>query len=169
MLRVSSHYTAIVNNTPPPLADTASMADIAELDVAYRASDKFRADREYWSQRLADLPELATLTRRSSPAAPLSTIRSAVLDDDLVTRIRVLAREHRVRPASVITAAVADYGVLIGRTTAPEPSPSATAVGGGSRRSSRSSRPVTRPSPPKPWRTATGRSRSSPPRRSAAR
>lgn len=46
MLRVSSHYTAIVNNTPPPLADTASMAEIAGLDVAYRTSDKFRADRE---------------------------------------------------------------------------------------------------------------------------
>ncbi|MDJ0025637.1 amino acid adenylation domain-containing protein [Gordonia alkanivorans] len=109
MLRVSSHYTAIVNNAPPPLADTATMAEIAAMDVAYRASEKFLDDRKYWSQHLADLPELATLTRRSAPAAPLSTVRSAVLDDDLVTRIRSLARAHRVRPASVITAAVAAY------------------------------------------------------------
>ncbi|MDH3060702.1 AMP-binding protein, partial [Gordonia alkanivorans] len=109
MLRVSSHYTAIVNDAPPPLADTATMAEIASMDVAYRASEKFLADREYWSQHLADLPESATLTRRSGPAAPLSTVRSAVLADDLVNRIRSLARAHRVRPASVITAAVAAY------------------------------------------------------------
>ena len=109
MLRVSSHYTAIVDDTPPPVADTATMAEIAAMDVAYRSSDKFAADREYWAQRLADMPEIASLTRRSGPAAPLSTIRSTVLDDDLVARVRELARAHRVRPASVITAAVAAY------------------------------------------------------------
>ncbi len=109
MLRVSSHYTAIVNDSPAPLVDTATMAEIAAMDADYRTSEKFAADREHWSQHLADLPESATLTRRSGSAAPLSKVSSATLDDDLVSRIRSLARAHRVRPASVITAAVAAY------------------------------------------------------------
>ncbi|WP_168707427.1 non-ribosomal peptide synthetase [Gordonia paraffinivorans] len=109
MLRVSSHYTAIVNDSPAPLVDTATMAEIAAMDADYRTSEKFAADREHWSQHLADLPESATLTRRSGSAAPLSKVSSTTLDDDLVDRIRSLARAQRVRPASVITAAVAAY------------------------------------------------------------
>ncbi|MCR5979500.1 amino acid adenylation domain-containing protein [Gordonia jinghuaiqii] len=109
MLRVASHYTAIVDGTPPPVADTATMSDIAELDRAYRSSSKFADDREHWRQHLADLPEMTTLTSLSGPASPLSDVRSAVLDDELVTRIRDLGRAHRVRPASIITAVVAAY------------------------------------------------------------
>ncbi|GAB42743.1 putative non-ribosomal peptide synthetase, partial [Gordonia terrae NBRC 100016] len=109
MLRVASHYTAIVNGTPPPIADTASMVDIAEFDREYRASAKFVEDREHWAAHLADMPETTTLTSLSASAAPLSDVRSAVLDDTLVARIRELGRTHRVRPASVITAAVAAY------------------------------------------------------------
>ncbi|MEY1674250.1 amino acid adenylation domain-containing protein [Gordonia sp. ABKF26] len=109
MLRVASHYTAIVNGTPPPIADTASMVDIAEFDREYRASAKFVEDREHWAAHLADMPEMTTLTSLSASAAPLSDVRSAVLDDTLVARIRELGRTHRVRPASVITAAVAAY------------------------------------------------------------
>ncbi|MFC8313387.1 amino acid adenylation domain-containing protein [Gordonia sp. NPDC057258] len=109
MLRVASHYTAIVNGTPPPIADTASMVDIAEFDREYRASAKFAEDREHWASHLADMPEMTTLTSLSAPAAPLSVVRSAVLDDTLVARIRELGHSHRVRPASVITAAVAAY------------------------------------------------------------
>ncbi|SCC31793.1 MULTISPECIES: non-ribosomal peptide synthetase [unclassified Gordonia (in: high G+C Gram-positive bacteria)] len=109
MLRVASHYTAIVNGTPPPIADTASMVDIAEFDREYRASAKFAEDREHWASHLTDMPEMTTLTSLSAPAAPLSVVRSAVLDDTLVARIRELGHSHRVRPASVITAAVAAY------------------------------------------------------------
>ncbi|WP_435173467.1 amino acid adenylation domain-containing protein [Gordonia hongkongensis] len=109
MLRVASHYTAIVNGTPPPIADTASMVDIAEFDREYRASAKFVEDREHWASHLADMPEMTTLTSLSASAAPLSDVRSAVLDDTLVARIRDLGRTQRVRPASVITAAVAAY------------------------------------------------------------
>ncbi|WP_044507138.1 non-ribosomal peptide synthetase [Gordonia sp. KTR9] len=109
MLRVAAHYTAIVNGTPPPIADTASMLDIAEFDREYRASSKFVEDREHWASHLADMPEMTTLTNLSASAAPLSDVRSAVLDDTLVARIRELGRTHRVRPASVITAAVAAY------------------------------------------------------------
>ncbi|WP_439029760.1 amino acid adenylation domain-containing protein [Gordonia terrae] len=109
MLRVSSHYTAIVDGSPAPIADTATMSDILEFDRSYRSSEKFAADREHWARRLADLPDTTTLTSLSDAAAPLSEIRSVDLHDDVVARIRDLGRAHRVRPASVITAAVAAY------------------------------------------------------------
>ncbi|ROZ98666.1 amino acid adenylation domain-containing protein [Gordonia sp. OPL2] len=112
MLRVAQHYTAIVDGTDVPPADIASMADIADFDAEYRASDQFTADRDHWASRLLDdgeIPEVTSLSPRTAVAAPTATVRDHTLPADLVDTIRGLAKAHRVRPASVITAAVATY------------------------------------------------------------
>ncbi|MDL9944923.1 amino acid adenylation domain-containing protein [Gordonia sp. ABSL11-1] len=112
MLRVAQHYTAIVDGTDVAPADIASMADIADFDTEYRESDQFAADREHWRSRLLDdgeLPEVTSLSSRTAVAAPTATVRDHTLPADLVDTIRGLAKAHRVRPASVITAAVATY------------------------------------------------------------
>ena len=111
MVRVAAHYTAISAGTDVDPAQTASMADIAEFDRDYRSSDDFTADRAHWAGRLeaGGAPETTSLSSQSAQAAPVATIRTADLPDDLVERIRGLARAHRVRPASVITAAVSAY------------------------------------------------------------
>ncbi|MET9200711.1 amino acid adenylation domain-containing protein [Gordonia sp. NPDC003585] len=109
MVRVAAHYTAISAGHDASDADTATMAEIADLDHDYRSSEKFTRDRDYWTDHLVPTPETTSLSGRSEAAAPIATVRSADLDDDLVQRIRSLAKEHRVRPASVITAAVATY------------------------------------------------------------
>ncbi|GAA3955990.1 amino acid adenylation domain-containing protein [Gordonia caeni] len=111
MLRVAQRYTA-AGGSPLPDADVASMAQISEIDAAYRSSDRFGADRDHWAHRLgeepADLPATSFSTRAEA-AAPLATVVSAALDEQLVARVRELAGELDVRPASVITAAVALY------------------------------------------------------------
>ncbi|MGV9713830.1 amino acid adenylation domain-containing protein [Gordonia sp. NPDC003424] len=112
MLRVAQHYTAIVEGTDVPPAESASMAQIADLDAGYRSSEAFDDDRRHWSDRLSaesGAPETTSLSSRSAAAAPTATVRAATLSADLVERIREVARAHRVRAASLITAAVATY------------------------------------------------------------
>ncbi|WP_267615377.1 non-ribosomal peptide synthetase [Gordonia bronchialis] len=111
MVRVAAHYTAISAGTDAGEAHTATMSEIADLDHRYRSSDHFTDDHDYWMRRLTDdgTPENTSLSTRAEPAAPITTVRSADLDDALVQSIRDIAAEHGIRPASVITAAVAAY------------------------------------------------------------
>ncbi|MYR08784.1 amino acid adenylation domain-containing protein [Gordonia sp. SID5947] len=113
MMRVAQHYTAIVGAVEVPPADIASMAQIAEFDEKYRSSEAFAEDRQYWADHLLDdagsLPEVTSLSSAAAAAAPTATVRARTLAPPLVERIREIARDHGVRPASVITAAVAVY------------------------------------------------------------
>ncbi|MGO3326947.1 amino acid adenylation domain-containing protein [Gordonia sp. (in: high G+C Gram-positive bacteria)] len=111
MLRVAQRYTA-ADGSALPEATIASMAEVAGIDDDYRGSNRFSDDRDYWSNHLGQdvnaLPS-TSFSGRSDVAAPLATIVSESLDDAVVQRIRARATGLQVRPASVITAAVALY------------------------------------------------------------
>nr|WP_246372157.1 non-ribosomal peptide synthetase [Gordonia humi] len=110
MLRVAQRYTADGGDLPD--AAIASMADVADIDEDYRGSQRFADDREYWSGRLGhDLEALpsTSFSTRSDVAAPLATVVSTALDDPVVEKIRSRAADLGVRPASVISAALAVY------------------------------------------------------------
>ncbi|MEE4021578.1 amino acid adenylation domain-containing protein [Gordonia sp. PKS22-38] len=113
MVRVAQHYTAMTDGSDVPPADIASMADIADFDAEYRSSDAFENDQAHWSATLLDesgeFAEVTSLSSHTAAAAPTATVRAHTLPAELVARIRGLASAHRVRPASVITAAVAAY------------------------------------------------------------
>lgn len=62
--RLAELYTALVlGQEPPPCAFTPAGTAI-EQETAYRESDRFRRDRDYWTEQLAGLPEAVTLSRR---------------------------------------------------------------------------------------------------------
>ncbi|WP_235831409.1 non-ribosomal peptide synthetase [Gordonia zhaorongruii] len=111
MLRVAQRYTA-ADGSPLPDADIATMADVAGIDADYRGSERFSDSCDFWTRRLVTgtgaLPTTSFSTR-TDVAAPLATIVSEALDDDVVAQIRGRAAELEVRPASVISAAVALY------------------------------------------------------------
>lgn len=109
MVRVAGRYTAFATDGPVPDAAMASMADIAAVDDEYRASQRFADDRDHWRDRFADEPSATSFSPRSDAAAPVATVRSAVLPAEVADGVRELARTLAVRPASVITAAVALY------------------------------------------------------------
>jgi enterobactin synthetase component F len=62
--RLAELYTALAAGQEPPPCAFASAHIAIEMETAYRASDRFRRDREYWSEQLAGLPEAVTLSRR---------------------------------------------------------------------------------------------------------
>ncbi|WP_018180537.1 non-ribosomal peptide synthetase [Jongsikchunia kroppenstedtii] len=115
MVRVAQRYTAITGATEVPGAAVATIAEIAEIDRAYRDSSRFAEDREYWAARLTDGcsestgPQPTSFSPNCDAAAPVATVRSAVLDTEVAAGIRAMAEALGVRPASVITATVAAY------------------------------------------------------------
>ncbi|WP_374090326.1 non-ribosomal peptide synthase/polyketide synthase [Methylomicrobium lacus] len=66
--RVASLYTALVEGRSPSDDDAfAPLSLLIEEDAAYRNSERFIRDRDYWMKRLADKPEPLSLASRQSP------------------------------------------------------------------------------------------------------
>ncbi|MTH34464.1 amino acid adenylation domain-containing protein [Paracoccus limosus] len=55
--RIAAHYSALTGQGPEPMP-FASMAAAFQDDAEYRASPRRQADRDWWHQRLAGLPEV---------------------------------------------------------------------------------------------------------------
>ncbi|MBE7161308.1 MAG: amino acid adenylation domain-containing protein, partial [Williamsia herbipolensis] len=51
--------------TPPRRAD---IAEVVADDARYRSTGRYETDRAHWAERVVDLPEPVTLTRRATPA-----------------------------------------------------------------------------------------------------
>ena len=62
--RLAELYTALVRGEEPPPCAFTPAATAITLENAYRESDRFRRDRDYWKELLAGLPEAVTLSRR---------------------------------------------------------------------------------------------------------
>src|SRR5258708_7016169 len=115
--RVAEIYTARVNRCVPADSPFGSYLSFIEDDNAYRASDRYRRDREYWMERFADGPEPASLAGRNA-ATPHDAVRySTRLDSDATERVRAIAKTTGWSGPQVITAAMAAY---LHRITATE-------------------------------------------------
>ncbi|MFD0269308.1 amino acid adenylation domain-containing protein, partial [Streptomyces sp. NPDC127106] len=66
--RVAELYTALTEGRTLPPTPFVPLQDVVDNDAAYRASDRFAADRRYWVQRLDRLPAPVRLGR--APAHP---------------------------------------------------------------------------------------------------
>ena len=62
--RLAERYTALAQGGEPAPCDLGPAVAAIEMETAYRESDRFRRDREYWMEQLAGLPEAVTLSRR---------------------------------------------------------------------------------------------------------
>jgi hypothetical protein len=62
--RVRQLYQAIKTGTACKPTPQVSLASLVESEQAYRASDSFAADRQYWMEQLADRPNPVTLSKR---------------------------------------------------------------------------------------------------------
>ncbi|GAB2867015.1 hypothetical protein GCM10022221_79600 [Actinocorallia aurea] len=86
-------------------------------EEAYRASEKFEADRAYWTERFADRPDVVGLSERT--AAPTDRyLRRTVMLGEAETR-RVAAGARRLRTATP-GLAIAATAALVAKTTGAE-------------------------------------------------
>ncbi|GGQ63079.1 non-ribosomal peptide synthetase [Couchioplanes azureus] len=104
--RVAEAYTTGVAGS---LREAWSLERLADSDAAYRTSERYRADRDYWHRRFADRPEPARLLTRA--AEPVSRIERRVvqLGPDETARLHKAAAHAGTRVSRVAIAAVAVY------------------------------------------------------------
>ncbi|MEV0342588.1 amino acid adenylation domain-containing protein [Nocardia sp. NPDC050713] len=107
--RVAAHYTALRTGGAVPPLRWGSVATLVTEDIEYRASEAYTRDRDYWRDLLTPLPPLDGRGRaHEGPAAHTHEAR-AVLDADLVVRIKAAAEAAGTTWADVIVGCYAGF------------------------------------------------------------
>ncbi|MFE7528237.1 amino acid adenylation domain-containing protein, partial [Kitasatospora sp. NPDC057542] len=107
--RVAQAYTALAEGRPVPPSLFGSLEELVAGDVAYRDSEQYLADRDYWVGRFADRPAPTRLSDR--PRAGLSTRfrRTAPAGPFRAEALRGAAERVGVRWSRFVLAATALY------------------------------------------------------------
>ena len=106
--RAAEIYTAAARGAEPT-GDAGSLQTLYAQEEAYRNSDRFQRDREYWMARLADLPEVPSLARRSAPPAARHLRETITLSAERTEAVGAAARRLGTNAAGLVIAATAAY------------------------------------------------------------
>jgi nonribosomal peptide synthetase DhbF len=113
--RIADVYSTALTERQERTRPFPPLAGLVATDVAYRISDDFEADREYWRQQCTDLPEIVSPASRAvrEPRYGVRTTGHVTAVD--LSRLNALARGAGVRWPAVLVAAVGTYlGKTIG-------------------------------------------------------
>ncbi|MEV5205260.1 amino acid adenylation domain-containing protein [Streptomyces sp. NPDC053720] len=125
--RVADVYTALAANTEIGPSGFGKLSAVREEEAAYRASEQFTRDRDHWTRRYADRPEVATPAGRSALPAASFHRDAADLYAGTTAALRATARALSVSWSEVLLAVTAAH--LHRATGAPEISLSVPAMG----------------------------------------
>ena len=107
--RVATIYTALAEGRPVEKSPFGSLALLLEEEAAYRGSQRFVRDRQYWMERFADRPELFSLASRQSPNVGGLLRRTAYLSPENVAVLRAVAKAAGASLPQILIAATAAY------------------------------------------------------------
>lgn len=107
--RLAEVYSALIARVEPPPCSAGPLAGLVELEQNYRASDRYRRDREYWQRQLANPPPAITLAHRQGSSRGGLLRGSGYLSSEQVARLRELGRAHGASLPQVLIALVAGY------------------------------------------------------------
>ena len=112
--RVIEIYTALTSGSPVGGTPLGHLTALADETVGYLASAQHAQDRDYWTRRFADVPDVVTLTDRpgagSFAGSPAGFHReTTTLPDGDLAALRRAARAGRTTWTAVLVAAVAAY------------------------------------------------------------
>lgn len=106
--RVAERYTAAIEGREPR-AGFGRLAELLDEEDAYRASEKYAADRAFWLDRFADRPDVPSLSASAAPSAYTYTHVEGRLPGKETARLRDLADTAKVSWPELVMAAVAIY------------------------------------------------------------
>ncbi|MGA4843857.1 amino acid adenylation domain-containing protein [Streptomyces sp. G45] len=117
--RVAELYTAFTSDPtgPAPECRFASLRELVDDETAYRSGERYAADREFWTGRMAGAPAPAILATRPADTATGAPRKAAAPLPDL-DRLTAAADAAKATWAELLVAAVATY--LHRVTGAPE-------------------------------------------------
>ncbi|MEV5433249.1 condensation domain-containing protein, partial [Streptomyces sp. NPDC052701] len=107
--RLADVYNALAAGREPAPGTFASVSRLQGEEAAYLASGRCVRDREYWSRRLAGLPEPARLTHRTAAPAARFLRRTAELGSEETEALSAAAARLDVTRTDLLTAAVVAY------------------------------------------------------------
>ena len=108
--RMAELYNAYVEGRNPVACEFGSLQELIEAEATYRDSDRLRRDREYWKEKLADLPDAVSLSRLG-PHNSMGGLRRSTghLSIDTVHRLRELGKQTSTSLPQILIALVAAY------------------------------------------------------------
>ncbi|MFD3747686.1 amino acid adenylation domain-containing protein [Nocardia sp. NPDC058633] len=102
--RVAAHYTALRRGADVPRLRWGSIETLVAEDLEYRGSQAHQHDRDYWRDRLTPLPPLDGRGRAPEGVVEQTHEIRAVLDADLVARVKAAATAVGITWADVLVA-----------------------------------------------------------------
>ncbi|WP_213806669.1 non-ribosomal peptide synthetase [Granulicella sp. dw_53] len=109
--RLAELYTALAEDREPIASSFCTVETLIAAETAYRDSERFQRDREYWHQQLAQLPEALTLSRSHRRHGLSSDLRRSVghLSADTVRQLAELGKATAASLPQVLISLVAAY------------------------------------------------------------
>ncbi len=115
--RLAEVYSALSGGFPVDCCPFGSLAALVEEDAAYRASESFEADRQFWLDLMSGCPAPLTLSnRKSTPSAQFLRLTTE-LPSTTVTQLQQFAQRLRLTLPQFAIAAIA---IFIHRLTEAE-------------------------------------------------
>ncbi|WP_435592527.1 amino acid adenylation domain-containing protein [Nocardia sp. bgisy118] len=116
--RTAELYNAGPAGGEPPANKAADLRTIVDADVAYRDSDRFAADAQYWREHLVGMAEPVSLAGRAADVDAHPSLVAGELPSATAELLDAAAKEHSTSVAPVVVAA---FGAYLGAMTgAPE-------------------------------------------------
>ncbi|MET4609312.1 amino acid adenylation domain-containing protein/non-ribosomal peptide synthase protein (TIGR01720 family) [Rhodococcus sp. PvR044] len=107
--RAAEVYTALVEGREIAPGKAADLVEIYEDELAYRNSDRFQRDREYWIERVVDLPAAPSLAGRTAPVDSHATVAGKQVPPSTAELLSATASASVVGETPAIVAAFAGY------------------------------------------------------------
>ncbi|WP_433201389.1 amino acid adenylation domain-containing protein [Nocardia sp. CA-107356] len=116
--RTGELYNAVIEGREPPVSKAEPLRKIVDADLAYRSSDRFAADREYWREHLAGMADPVNLAGRAADVDAHPNRVSGALPAETAELLDAVAKAAGSGAAPTIVAAFGAY--LAAMTGAPE-------------------------------------------------
>ncbi len=107
--RLASLYNAYVSGQEPEPAAYGSVLELVTLEQEYRASDRYRRDREYWMQHLSNVPPAVTLAKPGEQHSAGLLRATGEFSPETVLRLRALGEAHGASLPQTLIALIAAY------------------------------------------------------------
>ncbi|NMN94232.1 amino acid adenylation domain-containing protein [Antrihabitans stalactiti] len=110
--RISDLYNAAVEGREPEPSKAEDLRKIVDADVAYRSSDRFKADGEYWREHLAGMADAVSLAGRTAEVNGHPRLVTGSLPADTAELLDAVAKAQNSSIAPIVVAA---FGAYLGR------------------------------------------------------
>ncbi|MFI0263762.1 amino acid adenylation domain-containing protein [Streptomyces sp. NPDC017056] len=107
--RMAEIYTALAEGGSATGPALPPYRQLVEADEAYRRSEQYAQDREYWREQLAGGPAPVTLAGRTAPASHANLRHTAELSPGQSARLRAATRRLGVHWPALVIAATGAY------------------------------------------------------------